>query len=196
MATRGLIGFRLNEADKLAYNHYDSNPEHLGSRIWEEVREVDPDAWDIVRERARSLVTISEQRQLGPNDGMVIAEMRRHLPEVKYDRQPRDYYDLFKPVQGTLRPYLNGKLTFMADGSDFIYDSLHCEWAYIVNLDAHAFEVWRGKQLNPSEEGAKRYDMGPDRMGYYPCALLKSYRLNELPDKRTFRKDTTLPKFP
>ncbi|WP_309400987.1 hypothetical protein [Cerasicoccus maritimus] len=168
MGTRGLIGFRHNGADKLAYNHYDSGPEHLGVKILKEVHEVDPDTWDIVRERVRSLVTINEQRQLGPNDGMVIAEIRRHLPDLKYARAPRDYYELFRPVQGTLKPYLDGKLTFIADANEFIYDSLHCEWAYIVNLDNHAFEVWRGFQLTPSEEAAKCYDCEPDRMGYYP----------------------------
>ncbi|WP_309401043.1 IS4/Tn5 family transposase DNA-binding protein [Cerasicoccus maritimus] len=63
------------------------------------------------------------------------------LPDLKYARAPRDYYELFRPVQGTLKPYLDGKLTFMADANDFIYDSLHCEWAYIVNLDIRSAEL-------------------------------------------------------
>lgn len=189
MSTRGLIGFRYNSTDKLAYNHFDSGPAHLGVKVLREVQEVPPDTWDIVKERVGSLVTISEQRLLGPNDGIVISEMRRHLPELSYDRRPRDYYDLFQPLQGTLKPYLDGKLTFMADANDFIYDSLHCEWGYIVNLDQHAFEVWRGLQLSPSSESSKRYDNDPDRLGYYPCALVQSYGLNTLPDRKAFLKD-------
>ena len=33
MGTRGILGFRKNGLDKLAYNHFDSYPEELGANV-------------------------------------------------------------------------------------------------------------------------------------------------------------------
>lgn len=56
MSTRGLIGFRCNDTDKLIYNHYDSQPDTLGLRILRELRDVDN--WNVVLDRAESLIPI------------------------------------------------------------------------------------------------------------------------------------------
>ena len=41
---------------------------------------------------------------------------------------------------------------FMPDATDFIQNSLHCEWAYIANLDTREFEVW-----NPQNQTGRIY---------------------------------------
>jgi len=80
----------------------------------------------------------------------------------------------------------------MPDASDFIRDSKHCEWAYIVNLDSEQFEVWKGNQLEPDSEDNRlveepnRYGQEADRMGYYPCAMVKNYSLDDLPNPGLF----------
>lgn len=179
MSTRGLIGFRNNDTDKLAYNHSDSEPDSLGYRILNELHTVKD--WDAVRQRVESLHSIPEIRRLDEYSSIAESEMRRHYPDLKYSGKPKDFYDLYQPLQGTLKPYLDGKLSFMPDASDFIYDSLHCEWAYIANLDSGLLEVWKGLQHKP-DTGENRYGQGDDRMGYYPCTRLKEYDLNDLPD--------------
>lgn len=188
MSTRGLIGFRYGSTDKLAYNHADSFPDELGVRVLEELRAVTD--WNAVRERVRTIVRIPDTRLLSEHDEMVRAEIRRHFPDQLQAHDPREYYDLFRPFQGTLTPYLEGRLSFMAVANEFIYDSLHCEWAYIANLDSECFEVWRGCQRHicPTPE---RYGQEIDRMGYYPCKLLQSYKLRELPKKQVFLGDLT-----
>lgn len=187
MTTRGLIGFRYQNTDKLTYNHSDSHPDSLGKRVLEELRSV-PD-WTPVRERVRSLVRIPDTRLLSEHDDMIRAEIRRHFPETYQADNPKDYYDLFRPFQGTLAPYLEGRLSFIPVANEFIYNSLHCEWAYIANLDSGALEVWRGLQRKASHEAEQRYGQEVDRMGYYPCKLLQKYDLEDLPSKEALLSD-------
>jgi len=176
--------------DKLAYNHYDSQPDTLGLKILRELRDVDN--WNVVLDRTESLIPISEQRRLGDNTSMAEAEIRRAFPDLEYRGDPQNFYDLYQPLQGTLQPYLDGKLMFMPDAADFIHDSLHCEWAYIVNLDTNQLETWKGNQLEPDHEDNRmyeeesRYGKEMDRMGYYPCAMVRSYDLKELPNPGLF----------
>jgi hypothetical protein len=185
MSTRGLIGFRYNDTDKLIYNHSDSRPDVLGLKILRELRDVDN--WDVVRERTESLVAVPETRKLDDCSSMAETEIRRYFPDFEHKSEPKNYYDLYRPLQGTLKPYLEGKLMFMPDASDFICNSLYCDWAYIVNLDTNHFEVWKGQQtkLNPEN----RYGKEADRMGYYPCIRIEGYDLKHLPEPGRYLSD-------
>lgn len=190
MSTKGLIGFRHNNADKLIYNHSDSHPDTLGLRVLRELRGVKN--WNVVLDRIESLLPIPEQRQMGEHTSMAESEIRRAFPDLEYKGVPQNFYDLYQPLQGTLQPYLDGKLIFAPDASNFIYDSSHCDWAYIVNLDSDELEVWKGGQLDPDHEDNRwaeeknRYGKEPGRMGYYPCAMVRRYDLNELPNLGLF----------
>ena len=101
MSTRGLIGFRYQGSDKLAYNHADSYPDVLGKRILEELKGVSD--WGPVKERIGSLVPIPENRRIEEIDGMITAEIRRHFPTSKHQQNPSDCYDLFQPMQGSFK---------------------------------------------------------------------------------------------
>jgi len=39
------------------------------------------------------------------------------------------------------------------NGIDFIYDSLWCEWAYMINLETQCLEIYRGFNTDPQEAG-------------------------------------------
>ena len=190
MSDQGLIGFRFREQDKLAYNRSDSAPDKLGLQILHELRSVQ--SWDKVEDRVRDLIAIPESRPLDESSSLAETELRRHFPDLEYKSAPKNFHQLYQPLQGSLRPYLDSKLTFMPNASDFIYDSRHCDWAYIANLDTSQFEVWKGNQLEPDHEDNRlveeenRYGKEIDRMGYYPCAMVKSYDLEELPNPGLF----------
>jgi hypothetical protein len=53
-------------------------------------------------------------------------------------------------------------------------------------------EVWKGNQLEPDSEDNRlveeenRYGQEADRMGYYPCAMVKNYSLDDLPNPGLF----------
>ncbi len=187
MSTRGLIGFRFNETDQLIYNHSDSHPDTLGLKVLRDLRDVK--SWDTVCDRVESLVSIPETRMLGDNTSMAESEIRRHFPEQENKFSRRNFYDLYQPLQGTLKPYLEGKLSFIPDASDFISDSQHCEWAYVVNLDDWKFEVWRGLQQRPDDSENNQYDQEADRMGYFPCQKVKAYELEDLPEPGRYLSD-------
>jgi len=187
MSTRRIYGFHINGTDKLAYNHSDSYPRVLGVTILSQLRAVQD--WELVKERIASLIAIRETRELGNHADDFRVELRRHYPDLQYKSEPRDYYKLMAPLQGTLEPYLSGKLSFMATANEFIDDSLFCEWGYIANLDTHLLEVYRGLQTEKLPEQS-RYREGPDRMGYYSCRMVGGYKLDSLPTKSMFLKNT------
>lgn len=188
MSTRGIYGFRINETDKLAYSHADSYPDALGATVLNQLSEVDD--WPAVKGLAESIVPIHETRKLDQNDKIFQAELRRHYPDLKYDGNPKDFYDLMSPLQGTLEPYLSGRLSFMPTANEFIQDSLFCEWGYVANLDSHELEVYRGLQKVPPFPDA-RYQGDMNRQGYYPCKMVQAYNLDQLPTTREFLGDMT-----
>ncbi|MGB0334275.1 MAG: hypothetical protein ACPGGN_02820 [Opitutales bacterium] len=119
MSTRGIYGFRINETNKLAYNHSDSFPDTLGATILNQLGEVQD--WDRTRNLVGNLVSLDEIRELTQHDGIFRTELRGHYPDLKYDREPQDFCDLISPLQGTIEPYLSGRLFY--------------ERGYVANLD-------------------------------------------------------------
>ncbi len=167
MSTRGTYGFRHDSADKLIYNHADSQPETLGLNILRELRDVEN--WNVILDRIEGLVSIPEERLLSGHTSMAETEIRRAFPDLEYKCVPKNVYDLYQPLQGTLQPYLDGKLMFLPDASDFIHNSLHCEWAYIANLYSETFEIWKGLQTKPDPDN--RHGTEHDRMACFPCKM-------------------------
>lgn len=73
----------------------------------------------------------------------------------------------------------------------FAADSLMCEWAYVVDFDKNAFEVYKGfnkTALDPDARFAPLELRKPTMDGtqYHPVVLVKSYPLDALPDDKTF----------
>jgi hypothetical protein len=119
-----------------------------------------------------------------------------------------DWYCLLRNAQGKLLTLLNVGLFLDAGG--FILNSLHCEWGYILNLDSEELEVYKGFQSQPHQKGryaaittvveeyqkrnAELKTKYPDRAGYsdddrhhlrmvyYPCALIASIPIREIPN--------------
>lgn len=187
MSTRGIYGFYVNGTDKLAYNHADSYPQHLGLNILGELNAVKD--WDQTKELVSDLIPIHETRPLDANSQIFQAELRRHYDGQRGIKKPSSFYELMQPLQGKLEPFLSGKLSFMVTANEFIDDSLFCEWGYIANLDSHELEVYRGLQKSEPSEPS-RYDSEISRQGYYPCKQIASYSLSQLPTGDSFLEDT------
>jgi hypothetical protein len=75
-----------------------------------------------------------------------------------------------------------------ADLLNWLRDSLFCEWAYVIDLDNQRFEVYRGFQTAPHEDGrfATRFDPAEATSvvgeTYYPVRKLVDFSLANLPD--------------
>jgi hypothetical protein len=89
---------------------------------------------------------------------------------------------------GILELILNAKAEVpLTNSIEFAGDSLFCEWAYIIDLDKEALEVYKGfnkTSLEPEERFA--YLKGEDK--YYPIRHLISFSLNDLPDLDGFKR--------
>ena len=81
------------------------------------------------------------------------------------------------------------------DNLEFACDSLFCEWAYVVDLDKNTFEVYKGFNKEPLQEGERFAFLNDKCKGeeFYPVKFVKSYSLDSLPTDDEFVKDLKAP---
>lgn len=91
-------------------------------------------------------------------------------------RSPTDWYCLLRETQGDLSAY--DEVDHMIDSSEFLLDSLFCEWAYIINVDVGVLEVYKG--FNRRAGGSGRYAGTTKDNRYWGVALVASVPLTDL----------------
>lgn len=70
---------------------------------------------------------------------------------------------------------------------DFAYDSIQCEWAYVIDYDKQTFEVYKGWSQKPIRYDERFFNDGKDLNGYYPVRLVARYLLSHLPTSEKFK---------
>lgn len=186
MSTRGLWGFRKNDKDMLTYNHSDSYPEWLGKKICEFITDMSEEELERL---LHMLVPVNENRPATAKRIQLCKELGIADFTVSSGKET-DYYCLLRKTQGNFKFYKElvknppacmkgNKLPFIRSNS-FILNSLFCEYAYILNLDAMCLEFWIGNQKKPDE--TNRYGMDKDD-GYYPCKMFAAYPFSEIRNK-------------
>jgi len=172
MGTRGAIGFYRNGQTKATYNHWDSCPFGLGVSFLGQILAFDLEQIAGAMDR---IELVSEQSTPSPE------AIERYTPFADTavgGQRIDDWYCLLRNVQGEITPFIDGTVDHMIDSTDFLRDSLFCEWAYIVNLDTGEVECHRGFNTNPEASG--RYvaveSIDPSAPGdtYYGVRLLTS----------------------
>jgi hypothetical protein len=181
MSTRGVMGIRHNGVDKLMYNHSDSYPTGLGAELVEALSPFVNDAsgLDYLRAKAAALKMVQENSK--PTKAQ-----QKELSGIAHlgvgSQSLDDWYCLLRQAQGDL--LLTLEIGYGVDSSEFVKDSLFCEWAYIVNLDERTFEVYQGFQEKKHNKGRFAGKQDTDSK-YYPVALKASYPLNSIPENWT-----------
>jgi hypothetical protein len=203
MGTRGIIGLVNNDIEKITYNHFDSYPDALGLDVLKWARETDAkDGWDVVREKATALRMVDEQEHLTAAEAIEHAlhtDTSVGSPARVPDQLP-DWYQALRGLQGNLQGYLDAGV--MIDSGRFPFDSLFCEWGYLINLDDSTFEVYQGFQSSPPlggrwatkerlAEDQEMYEKHNAEMPtglsrYYPIGLRAVWPLHELPTDEDF----------
>lgn len=180
MGTRGTIGVHIDGEDKFAYNHFDSYPEELGVNVLANVTAMMGD-WGLekIKIQARRLTLVDGEIPPTPEQLVSLAEFT--VVRVG-DQTGTDWYGVLRELQGKLTDYLT--VGYMEGANNFIKESLFCEWGYILNLDEGVLEVYKGFQDIPHTKG--RYavaDVEENNIGskYYPCALIVTFSLDDLP---------------
>lgn len=176
MGTRGAVGFRVDGADKVAYNHFDSYPDGLGADVVEFIRDKFLSLGvEGMRKAAREIDRIDtdvpptkdQQARFAPIADLGVS-----------NRSLTDWYCLLRKLQGDLGAYVEHK-AIPGGGEKFMLDSLFCEWAYVVNVDDMTLEVYKGFQEAPHDLG--RYAALPGDGKYFPVALVAAFPLDDIP---------------
>lgn len=180
MGTRGLIGLKKDSIYYGYYNHFDSYPEGLGQQVVSFLKGLENN----------DLVTLSKNVGLmdyydpDATPSQYLKEKYKKFSNLNVSSRSLDeWYCLLREIQGvdTLTHILSGELRHAEKNAmSFIKDSLFCEYAYIVNLDACTLELYRGFQGVPDEGNI----FGTENNGsnYFPCKLAGSFPLDDIPD--------------
>ena len=180
MGTRGAFGVTIDRIDKITYNHFDSYPDGLGHNVVLDVRSMLAEVGiSGIKEMARNIRLVNEDDKPTQDD----LKKTRHLAAM--NGRANEWYGILHDLQGHLRKTL--EVGVMIDNRNFLNASLHCEWAYVVNLDTEKLEVYRGFQEKPHANS--RFCTADTRPinGYYPVALLAEFPLDSIPE--TFSYD-------
>lgn len=178
MGTRGAIGFRINNMDKVTYNHFDSYPTGLGVSVIKFIKGTDNDTLKAIAEK---IVLVNQGDE--PTNEQIL-ECRPYLNKSVSNNTEKDWYCLLREAQGDFEVY-KGDLKYMIDSHDFLMDSLFCEWAYIINLDNGTLEIYEG--FNKGENTNGRYALKPKNTHndsrdtkYYGVGLINTIPLDEV----------------
>ena len=185
MGTRGALGFRASEQDKLTYSHFDSYPSGLGEAVLGWLRaEVAAGHETQIREAAQNIRLVTDKSQKPTTED--IERLRKWSDTGVSTGRIDDWYCLLRNTQGDPAAILEAGV--MEDSHTFMDDSLFCEWAYIVNFDTRELEVYKGFQRKPHRAGryARPKERGwkPTYQGqeyYYPVKLIAAYSFDSLP---------------
>jgi hypothetical protein len=174
MGTRGAIGFRVNNEDKVQYNHFDSYPSYLGLEILNYIQGTNLHALKATAER----IILVEQEESPTSEQ--IKECEAWTDSDISDNSVTDWYCLLSDVQGGLNAFSEG-LQYMMDYSGFLNNSLFCEYAYIINVDEQVLEYYCGFNKKPRiRKGRYATFIAESSNDYYGVVLLKKYPLESL----------------
>lgn len=187
MGTRSATGVFIDGQSKLSYNQFDGYWSGVGQEIIDELKadiaalgvEGAVGTW---KQKARTMILVNEDSKPTPDQ----IEKCRSLGLIDLsvsEQSEDDWYCLLRETHGSILKRLNAG--FMLDGSDFIKDSLFCEFAYVLNLDEECLELYKGFQTKRHDKGryvteAPGY-IAHDKTGYWACALVASIPISAIP---------------
>lgn len=165
MGTRGVVGFRHNQKDYVTYNHFDSYPTGVGAQVLKQLtcfNLKNINELNLIRDKISTIKLINDEYIFDKQEQDVLLREIEALGFTHNDHNPEhfgngkvDAYFLLNPIQGSITPYIDKhhSIPYMIESSDFLMDSLFCEWAYIINLDENVIEFYRGFNKDPESKG-------------------------------------------
>lgn len=195
MGTRNLtVVIKEGNVRVAQYCQWDGYPDGQGVAILEFLRDkYDPVEFERNLAKTRVLDNLEVGKlyeEFGAKDGMIGFEESKTFEQA--------YPTLHRNMGGDVLEYIqNNAGTPLGFDFDFGYDSLFCEWAYVVDLDRSMLEVYGGFQSEPLAITERWYkaDMSehnehrPDGEWYYGIKKLVEFPLMDLPENEDFVKE-------
>jgi hypothetical protein len=180
MGTRGSAGFIYQEEVKLGYNQFDSYPDGLGRDVLGIVSKINKeDGWEKLKNNVLKLKDIGRDTI---TDDELLKRYEKYSNLSVSEQKLSDPYCLFRSIQGSdwIDEVYSGNLEHYTLENNFVYDSLFCEYAYIINLDTMKLEFYDGYQKEV--QVGNRFGESSNSDGYYPCRLVGVFSLLRILD--------------
>lgn len=188
MGTRNLTMVISEGKTRVAqYGQWDGYPEGQGKTILGFLKKSD---LDLFRKRLKKVSFLS-RKAISKKWQECMVKVKDQWDEGMTADLFRDKYPELSRDTGSevLQLIYTGKANKLIDNSDFIYDSLWCEWAYVIDLDKKVLEVYSSYCQNPLTENDRFYNRKNKRKNRFPVRMIKSYSLKKLPNQKEFIKD-------
>ena len=191
MSTRNLTMVISGGQTKIAqYGQWDGHPESTGATVLEFARKcANSEFLQKFKTRLESarFTTDADQKlrdefleSIGAKDGWV-DDAQSQQYRAKFPLDSRDHgADILELVAAS-----EGEV-ILRDRSEFGRDSLYCEYAYVIDLDAQTFEAYEGFQKVAGEPSSRFYTDTADRSGYFGCRLVSLWPIGALPSDEDF----------
>lgn len=164
MGTRNLTMVVLDNEFKVAqYGQWDGYPEGQGKTVFEFIQDGKADSTFVEKVRASKF----------HEDGMTINDT---LPEWSRNTAA-EILDIIRERKPGI---------ILHDSKTFAYDSLFCEWAYLLDLDRKVLEVYEGFNQNPVTEGrflSSDPEMQDDSIigkDYHPIVKIEEFPFDDI----------------
>lgn len=182
MSTRGFLGFVAKGREVITYNHSSSYPGGLGLNVLNWLRSAN---MDVAAKVAPNVRAVSDDVPPTDEDVEALASFYdRSVDRGRSDETGRPtWYQLTRGLQGDLGAMLC--VGYALAFADYACGFPGCEYGYVVDFDAKRFEVYKGCQHERHSAG-RFADRGPVFDGHFPCRLVASWPLAELPDEDGF----------
>jgi hypothetical protein len=186
MGTRHLsMAYNKGGEVKVAqYGQWDGYPEGQGQEILKFLRSCDLKKLEKEIETTKFLTSSAIKKlwkECGANgsdfvSGDVSDKFREKHPALSRDTGSEVFSLIYNGIKE------------LQDNSDFVNDSLFCEYCYVIDFKKRTFEIYNGfnkKPLVRTERFYKPYTSDK----YYPVKFVKSYSLDKLPTIKKFLTD-------
>lgn len=187
MGTRHLTVVQLDGTHRIAqYGQWDGYPSGQGTTVLDFLRGMDRPTFE-QKLRAARFGTEEEIRQTwtqcgaNPNSDMVSFD----ISKKHGNRYPALSRNTGAKVLRLVQDSPPGIL--LNDSIEFAGDGLFCEWAYVIDLDNNALEVYEGFNEGQMPVG-QRFSHLAREGEYTPVVLKATFPLSSLPDDEAFVK--------
>lgn len=190
MGTRNLTMVKADNEYKIGqYGQYDGHPDVQGVEILTALLLMD--GFSSFKEKVNSLKQLTDieaqeyLKSCGGDDSGWVSLAVSKVFEEKYPHLHRNF------AGQIIAAVASGDVTEVLIDISFAGDSLFCEWAYVVDLDANTFEVYCGFNKTPLKKNDRFYSLQKKGSVYYPVRKLIGWSLDALPDIDDFLNQCT-----
>ena len=177
MGTRSLTAVQQGGTYKIAqYGQFDGYPSAAGATILDFLATWDRPSF----EQKLDLISFNTPDYIERINAQIVEQ---GLVNTWPQKWPELHRETGAKILAIVANSPNPEALRLTNNLPFAGDSLMCEWAYVIDLDANTFEVFKGfnkTPLTPQDRFHHIHDP-ESSAGYFPVRKIASYPLDALP---------------